>query len=183
LTIGATGDQVEPSTHKAIAIDCNVLVAWCSKGTAQDDQARLDHFLEQVGKRRQRLIIPMPVLAEFLVRTDTATTGWLAGLEKRSSVVAAPFDRIAAFECAAMDRAALGAGDKKDGLNTPWQKIKIDRQIIAIAKAQGATLIITSDDGLRKTALRVGMSALSVGELQLPLMQRELPGVPPVKKS
>lgn len=65
----------------------------------------------------------------------------------------APFDRAAAFECAQLDRAALGTNDKKDGLSTSWQKIKIDRQIVATGKAHGASLVI-SGDGTHPTKRR-----------------------------
>ncbi len=60
-----------------------------------------------------------------------------------------------------------GAG-KKDGVQAQWQKIKIDRQIVAIAKSRGAQLIVSSDDGVRSNALRVGIQALTLQELELP---------------
>ena len=122
----------------------------------------------------------MPVLAEFLVRTDAATAEWLSALERKSAVEIAPFDRMAAFECALLDRAAIGSGDKKDGLDQPWQKIKIDRQIVAIGKARGATPVISDDRGIRNNALRVGMRALTIAELpQSPASaQGTIPGLP-----
>ena len=87
---------------------------------------------------------------------------------------------MAAFECALLDRAAIGSGDKKDGLDQPWQKIKIDRQIVAIGKVRGATLVISDDRGIRNNALRVGMRALTIAELpQSPASaQGTLPGLP-----
>ena len=80
----------------------------------------------------------------------------------------APFDRMAAFECALIDRAALGAGDKRDGRLDSWQKIKIDRQIVAIGKALGVGLVVAEDAGVRSTALRLGMQARTLDELDLP---------------
>ena len=151
-----------------ILIDCNVLVAWSADSTPPDTRARLEHLLVQAGAAGQRIIIPTPVLAEFLVRTDEATAGWLSALERKAAVYVAPFDRMAAFECALIDRAALGAGDKRDGRLDPWQKIKIDRQIVAIGKALGVGLVVTEDAGVRSTALRLGMQARTLDELDLP---------------
>jgi predicted nucleic acid-binding protein len=158
-----TSDEL--AKHRAIIVDCNLLVAWSSEKTSAADRDRLDFFLETASKHKQKIIIPMPVLAEFLVRTDAATAEWLAVLERKSAVEIAPFDRIAAVDCALLDRAAIGSGDKKDGLDQPWQKIKIDRQIVAIGKSRSATLVVSDDKGIRNNALRCGMLALTIAEL------------------
>lgn len=155
-------------TNTGILIDCNVLVTWSSPATSADDRARLEHLLECAVKSKQRIIIPTPALAEFLVKTDEATTAWLSTLEKTAAVVVAPFDRAAAFECSMIDRAALGAGDKKDGRTDPWQKIKLDRQIVAIAKANLVSLIVAEDQGVRSAANRVGIETKTIAELDLP---------------
>lgn len=151
-----------------ILVDANVLVAWSADATPPETRARLDYLLDRAGAAGQRIIIPTPALAEFLVRTDEATAGWLSTLERKAAVYIAPFDRMAAFECALIDRAALGSGDKRDGRLDPWQKIKIDRQIAAIGKALGVGLVVAEDAGVRSTSLRLGMQALTIGELDLP---------------
>lgn len=154
--------------NNPILIDCNVLVAWSADTTPADTRARLEHLLAQASAAGQRIIIPTPVLAEFLVKTDEATAGWLSALERKAAVYVAPFDRMAAFECALIDRAALGAGDKRDGRLDAWQKIKIDRQIVAIGKALGVGLVVAEDAGVRSTALRLGMQVRTLNELDLP---------------
>lgn len=164
---------VSVDDHKLIVVDCNFLVALSAKNTGRDDRARLDHFLDAVSKGKKKLIIPTPVIAEYLVRADAAGLEWLDTLEKRSGIEVVPFDRIAAFETAQMDRAALGAGDKRDGSHEPWQKIKIDRQIVGVAKAVGARACITSDAGLKQTALRAGVQVFSIDDLELPLSARQ----------
>ena len=151
-----------------ILLDCNFLVAWTSKKTSKDDRLKMDHLLDSAGKNKQKLVIPTPVIAEYLVKADAAGLEWLDTLEKKASIIVVPFDRIAAFECAQIDRAALGAGDKKDGVDASWQKIKIDRQIVAIGKAVGCKTLITSDLDLKKAALRSGISVLSIQDLEFP---------------
>lgn len=161
------------SGHRLVVVDCNFLVAWSSPQTSADDRARLEHFLEDAGKNRRKIVIPTPVVAEYLVRADAAGVEWLETLERKSGVEVVPFDRTAAFETALMDRAALGSGDKKDGSPEPWQKIKIDRQIVGVAKAIGCRVCITSDSGLRQAALRAGLQVIQLGDLELPVSARQ----------
>lgn len=168
-------------------IDANVLIKWSSPKTDALDRARLELMLDVISKAGGKVIIPTPCLAEFLVATDEATADWLQTLERKRSVVIAPFDRRAAFECALLDRAAIGKGDKKGGRTEPWQKIKIDRQIVGVARANNSSTLITDDEGLRTTALAVGLSVQRLRDLDVPESARQtnLELVPPddIKKA
>ena len=150
-----------------VALDANCLVKWAIQSRS-DDTARLDELLKAVAAGNGKIIIPMPCFAEYLVGTNEATAQWVNALERRKSVALAPFDRRAAFECALLDRRALSAGDKKGGRQEPWQKIKIDRQIIAIARVHQADELISDDGGLRSTALSTGLSVRAIADLDLP---------------
>ena len=94
-------------------------------------------------------------------------------LDRKRSIVVAPFDRRAAFECSFLDKAAIGQGDKRGGRHEAWQRIKVDRQIVAVARVNGATLIVANDAGLRATATAAGMTARRVDELELPDSARQ----------
>lgn len=154
--------------YSSIAIDANVLVAWCSEGTSVDIKERLDQLLLDAHRDKRRIIIPTPVIAEFLVRAEAASTSAFATLEKRAAIYVAAFDRMAAFECSLIDAAAINRGDKRDGSTEPYQKIKIDRQIIAIAKVHTVGLVVTADEGVRRIAQRVGIDAKDITELNPP---------------
>jgi predicted nucleic acid-binding protein len=160
-----------------VAIDANVLVAWSTEKEGSLDKARLDFLFEQVSAAGGTLVLPTPSLAEFLVGTDEATGDFLTALERRRAFRIAPFDRRAAFECALLDKAAIGKGDKKGGRTDNWQRIKVDRQIVAVARAQNATVMVSNDEKLRGTAKNAGMIAMSIQELDLPAsaMQAKLP--------
>jgi predicted nucleic acid-binding protein len=158
---------------KCILVDANFLIASIHPKTSSDDRAKIDYFFIRAEKAKSKIIIPMPAIAEYLVLADTAAIETLNRLERKAFIVVAPFDRSAAFECALLDRAAIGSGDKKDGALAPWQKIKIDRQIVATGKAHGASLVISGDDGVRNNALRVGMLAKTIQELELPESARQ----------
>ena len=149
-------------------VDANVLIKWSSPKTDALDRARLELMLDVISKAGGKVIIPTPCLAEFLVATNEATADWLQTLERKRSVVVGPFDRRAAFECALLDRAAISKGDKKGGRQEPWQKIKIDRQIVGVARANNSTTLVTDDDGLRSTALAAGLTVYRLRELDVP---------------
>lgn len=159
---------------KVVVVDANFLVALVSPKTTSDDKARIAFLLEQMEQAKSKLVIPMPALAEYLVGADLAGIETFNKLERKSSILVAPLDRAAAFECAQLDRAALGSGDKKDETIAPWQKIKIDRQIVAIGKVHGAGMIISGDGGVRNNALRVGIRATRIDELELPESAKQI---------
>jgi hypothetical protein len=163
---------------KRILVDTNFVIAVLTrKGVSKDDLSRIDHFLKRVEKAKSKIIIPMPVVAEFLVRADVAGVEILKQFSKNSYIQLAPFDLAAAYDCALLDSAAIGRGDKKDGATDSWQKIKIDRQIVAIGKANGANLLISVDQGIRNNASRVNIEAKSIDQLEFPDLarQQELP--------
>lgn len=158
-----------------IAIDANVLVCACQK--KGDRREKVWHLLDTLDKKKGRVIIPTPALAEFLVRADQAALGVLDALQKKSSIAIASFDLAAAHENALLDAAAIGRKDKRDGSEEHWQKVKIDRQIVAIAKSTGAKLIVSDDAGVRANATRVGIRAMQIDDMPIPdhARQRKLP--------
>lgn len=168
---------------KVILVDANFIVAYISSKTTADDRARIDYFIARAEKAKSKIVFPMPAIAEFLVRADLAGVDFLNRLERKTFFVMADFNRAAAFELSQIDRAALNVGDKKDETEAPWQKIKVDRQIVAIGKSLGATLVVSGDSSVRNNALRIGMQGMTIQELELPeaAKQQKLALVP-VKK-
>lgn len=160
-----------------IVIDANVLIVWSAKKTPDLIRSRLHRLLETASKEKRRVLIPTPALAEFLVRTDDSTAEWLSELEKKSAVEVCAFDRRAAFECAFIERGAHQKGDKKHGSESAYQKVKFDRQIVAIAKSRNAGFIVSDDDSLRRVALSVGLQVSRIEELPIPddARQHKLP--------
>lgn len=131
-------------------------------------QKRIDYLLRTLGKNREKLIIPTPVLSEFLSGAEEAADTYLKILSGKSVVQTVPFDDRAAIELGEMNRDALADGDKKAGLDSPWQKVKFDRQIVAIAVTVGEKTIYTDDRNLTAVAVAAGMTAISIKELPLP---------------
>jgi len=128
----------------------------------------VEHMAERVAKliadldaAKHVVLVPTPVLAEVLVKAGTAGPEFVRKLSGLARFRIVPFDERSAFELAMMTAEALAAGDKKAGHDQPWQKVKLDRQIIAIARVHNAGRIYTDDDKLAKFAQRIGLSAES----------------------
>lgn len=120
------------------------------------------------------LLVPTPVLAELLVLAGDQGPGLFASLQTLAKVKLAAFDERAAIEIAMMTREAKAAGDKRSGSEQPWQKVKFDRQIIAIARVHGAARILADDAGLLSFAKLLAMDTLSSWELALPPSTEDL---------
>src|SRR5262245_48629531 len=129
-----------------VLIDTNALIYLLDKRTPQGIQDRLKGLLEDVSKARGRIIIPTPAITEYLSKAGAAGPALLEVFLQSRAVQVAPFDHVAAVECAAMNADALARGHKRAPLSrdTAWQKVKTDRQIVAIAKARADRII--SDD-------------------------------------
>lgn len=126
-------------------------------------------FLEQeIQRSGETILIPAPALAEVLVGLEDGGPFVIERLSRSSRFKIAEFDTMAAVELAAMTREAIRAGDKRDGSESPWQKVKIDRQIIAIARSRGATTIYSDDKGVAKFAANVGIQVVPTWAMPLP---------------
>lgn len=128
---------------------------------------RVEHFIAQLSSV-DTVIIPTPVLAEVLVRAEQSAPDVLRALSGFARMKVRAFDERAAVETAFMTQEAIANGDKKSGSTDAWQKVKVDRQIIAVARVQGATRIYSDDQGLTQFAKRLGMDVCSTWELPNP---------------
>ena len=62
----------------------------------------------------------------------------------------------------------MEAGNKRSGAVGPWQKVKVDRQIVAVAKVHGVDELYTDDDGVRRLAESDGIRVKGVADLPPP---------------
>lgn len=127
---------------------------------------RVDLLLSGM-EARDTIIVPAPVLAEILVKAGDGAPDVLNGLQGLAKIRIVPFDERAAVETAIMTREALAIGDKRGGSTESWQKVKYDRQIVAIARVHGASRIYADDRGLVGFAKLLGMDVVSSWDLPL----------------
>jgi hypothetical protein len=129
---------------------------------------RVEHLLDRLSDARVEILIPTPVLAETLVRTGPATAEYLTRIRAIPGFRIGNFDQKAAVELALMTGLALDSGKKRGVSVAPWQKVKIDRQIVAIAKSEGVTDLYSCDVDLCALARAEGMTPYDIGDLLLP---------------
>lgn len=134
---------------------------------------RIEFMVAGLGQNGT-LIIPTPVLAEVLVRAEDGAAELIEKLQGLARVRIKPFDQRAALETAMMTREAIAAGDKRGGSTEPWQKVKFDRQIVAIARINNADRLYADDLGLVKFARLLKMGVVSTWELPLPQTEQDL---------
>lgn len=136
---------------------------------------RLKHFVQTLDAARATIIIPTPALSEFLVLAAGDASTYLSELTDSAVFVVEPFDLKAAIEAAASQRKAMEAGNKRSGAVGPWQKVKVDRQIVAIAKVHDVDELYTDDDDVRRLAETDGIRVKGVADLPLPPVDPQPP--------
>lgn len=134
---------------------------------------RIGALVKRLEKDRAKIIIPTPVVAELLTVSGPEGIQYFDTIAKSTVFQPADFDMRAALELSFMNASALAEGDKKGGVDAPWQKIKVDRQIIAICKVNGVELLYTDDGGLRGAAARAGLATMGIHELPIPDESRQ----------
>ena len=137
--------------------------------------ARVSELLERLGKARTRIVIPAPALCELLIRAEGDVTELVAQLSRSATFRVEPFDTRASIELALMTRGAMSSRDKREGVDAPYNKVRFDRQIVAIAKVSGAKTVYSDDRGLRTFAERQGLEVVGIADLPIPQAVREPP--------
>ena len=109
------------------------------------------------------------MLSEALVRAGAeASQKIVEELTRWSVFQIAPFDTRAAIEVAAMTRVAKSTGQKKGSSTATWAKVKFDRQIVAIAKVAGATMIYSDDEDIQTIGGEARIPVKGLADLPLP---------------
>lgn len=129
---------------------------------------RVNALIASLEEENEVILIPAPALAEALTTVAEKAIELTDLIEKRVSFRIRAFGKREAIEVAMRTHSAILAGDKKEGAEEPWQKVKYDRQIVAIAKTEGATAIYSTDKGVHTHAKLWGIQAFHLGDVPLP---------------
>lgn len=132
---------------------------------------RVEYLIKTLNGDKEKIIIPTPVLSEVLVHAGCATDRYLDVLNNQVTFRIAHFDQKAAIEAAIAMRDALDRGGHRVDAANPdatKTKIKFDRQIVAIAKAEGAHTIYSDDEDVFNYGQRAGLKVIRTGDLDLP---------------
>lgn len=129
---------------------------------------RIEQLITDLDAEDERIIIPTPVLAEFLILAGKEGSQYLEKIQAAKTLLLRAFDERAAIELAAMELSDRGKGRKKGDSEAPYQKVKFDRQIVAIARVNAAHTIYSDDSDVRRFATRAGLKVISTWELPIP---------------
>jgi predicted nucleic acid-binding protein len=136
-----------------------------------DCKERLEHFIQT--HQKIKILVSTPTYAEFLVKAGPRQEEIMELFRKTSAIKVVPFDEACAVECAALEHEARIAGDKRAGSTADWQKVKFDRQILAVGLFHSVSAIYTDDKNLRGLASRAGLSAFGIADMPLPESSRQ----------
>lgn len=140
-------------------------------------QERVVGLFNDLQEAGELIGIPAPVLAEIGIKSGRKTVDIIKEFSNSSRFMFLPFDARAAFECIEIARLADANGNKRFDAwpESAYQKIKIDRQIYAIAKVYAATCVYTTDKDLSKICSTHGIRTVSIFDLRIPDKDQQMP--------
>ncbi len=129
---------------------------------------RIEKLLEDLDSDSERIILPTPVLSEFLILAGKDGPQYLDKLSGMKNILIKPFDELAAIELAAREVEDREKGSKRGDSASTWAKLRFDRQIVAIARTNKADPICSDDEDVGTFAAPLGIEVIRTWELPLP---------------
>lgn len=156
-----------------VAFDAVMLAAYLHPAAAYPKKIdripeRIQGLVDELEASGAKIIVPTPVLSEFLVLAGDDGPTYLSDLTTSDVFDVRPFDTVAAIEAAALHRKARSGGDKRSGARGRWQVVKVDRQFVAIAKVNGVACIYSDDSDMEGIAAAAGIVVKGIGDLPAP---------------
>jgi predicted nucleic acid-binding protein len=150
-------------------------LALAKKGPASVPKAveLVDDLIEKLEAKKAKVIIPTPTLTEVLLKAPKSGPNYLEKLKSFACFQIKPFDEKAAVELA--ETLLASAGRKRGKGAVSKMKVTFDRQIVAVAKAHGATEMYSDDKEVRDFSEECGIEAYGFADLKLSPKQGKLP--------
>jgi predicted nucleic acid-binding protein len=160
-----------------VGIDANILSLFLFPSASAPNDFRSGKPIDQAHERAEFLIaqlqqdgeiilIPTPALSEVLAVVPDINA-CVQILQSKGCFKIGNFGERAAVELALRLQAAIKGGDKFEGVASPWQKVKYDRQIIAICKVEGCSRIYSTDQHVHKHAALWKIPILNLSDVKL----------------
>ncbi|MDX6269897.1 MAG: hypothetical protein QOD28_1120 [Acidobacteriota bacterium] len=130
---------------------------------------RIELLIETLEQENESIIIPAPVLTEFLILADKDGPRYLTDIDSHRRFRVESFDQRAAVELAAINLSVRAAGGGRRGdMTGTYAKITFDRQSVAIAVVNTARVLYSDDENVEKFAKRCGLPVVKTWELPVP---------------
>ena len=159
-----------------VILDTNALVLFFGRRLNSEDSLRMQGLFQILRAKKESIGIPAQVWAEFLDQAGERELNATQSIFKTTAFRLLPYDLKAVMETVEVVKAGRSARKSSKGEKRPRQSVKVDWQIIAITKANGARLLITNDVDMLAEAERSGVSCAKIGDLPIPdhLRQHDL---------
>jgi hypothetical protein len=130
---------------------------------------RIEYLIATIEKDHTKILVPTPALSELLVYAGKDGPEHVRLIRQSPAFKVENFDERAAIEAASLTAEAFRKyGNKRGGIDATWAKIKFDRQIIAIAKVNGASAIYSDDPDVKAMSIDARVTVITLAELALP---------------
>ena len=140
--------------RKTVAVDASFLILLLDKrarASIKNGTEEIARLIERLSNENARVIVPTPSLADVLTRAPQAGQAYLEQINKCACFQVRPFDDKAAIELAQLlGKAAVQQRDI----------LRFDRQIVAIAKVYGASVLYSDDGKVAEFAAGCGLRTL-----------------------
>ncbi len=125
---------------------------------------RIAALIEELSATNDVIGVPTPALAEVLVRSGPNRAQYMKILGDSWKFQLVSFDARAAIEAAELVAAVKTKKDKWD----TWAKVKFDIQIVAMAIAEGVSILYSDDRDIENYAKRFNIRVIRICDLPLP---------------
>ena len=131
-------------------------------------QERIDYLVQTMSQRKDKIIVPTPALAEFMLLAADRWSDYLTIIRRKAVFEIAGFDDPEAVE--PVEHWRKHGDSKRLKQNSPetWAKLKYDRQIIAIASTHRVECIYSTDSDLQRFAVQLNKACHNLTDLPLP---------------
>lgn len=147
--------------------DCGALTLPGTQTPVEYAKERAQGLLQVLEKARRKIVVPTPAAAELLTAIGPEAQQYINMVQRSRLFEVASFDPRCAHELAILNRGVFKDIDDRNGAH-PYQKRKVDRQIIAVCRVYDVTEIHTTDSNLCNLARLCGINPVRIEELPIP---------------
>jgi predicted nucleic acid-binding protein len=139
--------------RKTVAVDASFLRAFLDPAIRTE---AISNLVQKLSAENVKIIVPTPSLAQVLTRSPERAQEWMQILNGNSCFQVRPFDDKASFELAQV------LGESATNLR---DILRFDRQIVAIAKVYGVSVLYADDEQVTQFAEECGIPAKRLKDL------------------
>src|SRR5438093_1018277 len=139
--------------RKTVAVDASFLRAFLDGGKRTE---AISSLIRSLSAENAKVIVPTPSLAQVLTHSPDRAQDWMQALNAYACFQVRPFDDKASFELAQV------LGDNAVGLR---DILRFDRQIVAIAKVYGVSILYADDERVIQFAEECGIHVKRLKDL------------------